>query len=83
LREVSQYGQIFTDLDFSKVQAVDVTNVFVASLEAELKKMEQIKNSFVSEFSLKDFNYLVEGWNAKLVRCANNEQKWGLFYCEK
>lgn len=83
LREVPAYGQIFTDLGFKNVQAVDVTDQFVECLNAELVKMEEIKETFVKEFSLQDFNYLVEGWKAKLVRTSTGNQRWGLFYCEK
>jgi phosphoethanolamine N-methyltransferase len=35
------------------------------------------------EFSLEDYNYLIDGWKAKLVRCNQGYQKWGKFYCEK
>jgi phosphoethanolamine N-methyltransferase len=83
LREVPAYGRIFTDLGFHNVQAVDVTDQFVASLEAELAKMSEIREAFVAEFGQKDFDYLVSGWKAKMVRCGEGNQRWGLFYCEK
>ena len=83
LREISAYGKIFSDLGFRNVQAVDATDMFVECLNLELVRMNEIKETFVSEFSQKDFDYLVEGWSAKLVRCANGDQKWGIFYCEK
>ena len=82
LLTVPQYGDIFTQLGYSVVKAEDKTDLFVESLNKELKKMDQIKNEFVSEFTLEDFNYLVDGWKAKVVRCAEGNQKWGLFYCE-
>ena len=65
------------------MEAVDVTGQFVECLRAELRKMDEIKQTFLAEFSLQDFNYLVDGWNAKLARCAQGDQRWGLFYCEK
>ncbi len=83
LREVPAYGQIFSDLGFQNVQAVDVTDQFVESLETELVKMAEIREAFLGEFSQQDYDYLINGWKAKLVRCANGEHKWGLFYCEK
>ena len=83
LRTVPEYGEIFTEVGFSKVKAVDQTDLFVESLKKELKQMDAIKADFVKEFTLEDFNYLVEGWEAKLVRCAAGHQKWGLFFCEK
>jgi len=83
LRTVPEYGQIFTDLGFSNVKPIDVTNLFVESLKNELKKMDQIRDDFIREFSEEDFNYLIDGWKAKLVRCAEGHQRWGSFYCEK
>ena len=49
-----------------------------------LKKNERkftITNS--TNIIKKDFDYLVSGWKAKIVRCGDGSQKWGLFYCEK
>lgn len=83
LLTVEDYGKIFTDLGFKNVKATNVTDLFVESLNNELKKMDIIKNDFVSEFSLEDFNYLIDGWNAKLVRCSQGHQQWGCFLCEK
>lgn len=83
LRTVDEYGGIFTRLGYKNVKAKDVTDVFVSCLKNELNKMAEIKESFVKEFSLEDFDYLIDGWNAKLVRCAAGDQRWGYFYCEK
>jgi phosphoethanolamine N-methyltransferase len=30
-----------------------------------------------------DYDYLVNGWKDKLVRCDEGDQRWGLFYAEK
>ena len=38
---------------------------------------------FVTEFSEKDYNAIVDGWQDKLVRVADGEQKWGLFTAVK
>ena len=35
------------------------------------------------DFSKEDFEYLVEDWETKLVRCGNGDQKWGLFHAKK
>lgn len=37
----------------------------------------------LKEFALADFNYLVDGWNEKLIRTKQGHQKWGAFYAEK
>ena len=31
------------------------------------------------DFSLKDYNDLVDGWEVKVVRCSDGLQGWGLF----
>jgi len=83
LRTVDEYGNIFSQLGFKTVKALDVTNLFVECLHNEMNKMDQNKSDFVREFSEEDFHYLIDGWKAKVVRCAEGFQKWGLFYCEK
>ena len=40
-------------------------------------------NSHFQEFSLKDYNELVDGWEIKIVRCSKGEQGWGLFSAAK
>lgn len=57
--------------------------MFVDYLDKELNDFIQQKEEFIKEFSLQDFNYLVDGWNEKKVRCQQGHQKWGLFYAEK
>ena len=83
MRTVPEYGNIFTSLSFKNVKALDRTDLFVECLHNELKKMDEIKQDFINEFSAEDFNYLIDGWKAKLVRCGEGHQRWGYFYCEK
>ena len=35
------------------------------------------------DFSKEDFEYLIEDWETKIVRCGNGDQKWGLFHAKK
>lgn len=65
------------------VVATNVTPLFVECLEIEAAKLEAVKDSFVAEFSLEDFDYLMGGWKAKMVRCAAGLQTWGLFQATK
>lgn len=83
LMTVPEYGKLFTDLGFVNVQAENVTDTFVEMLKAELVKFEAMKTEFIDEFSEKDYEDLINGWNEKLVRCADGHQVWGKFYCEK
>lgn len=77
------YGATIMDAGFDRVLTVNATPNFVKSLESELKRSEQDKEGFVDEFCESDYDYIVEGWRAKLVRCAAGDQKWGLFHATK
>lgn len=61
------------------MEAIDKTAEFISILKMEMDKFKPIKDEFVKEFSLKDFEELVEGWDIKVVRCTNGDQGWGLF----
>ena len=37
----------------------------------------------LQEFSLQDYDYLVQGWNDKLVRTSQGDQRWGVFQATK
>ena len=46
-------------------------------------KFKPTRDKFIKEFSLKDYNELVDGWDIKVVRCTKGEQGWGLFKAVK
>lgn len=79
----SQYGKVLEDVGFSNVVAEDRTEHFVSVLKEELERTLLSKDEFVKETSEQDFDDIVNGWKAKLVRCGEGDQKWGLFYAEK
>lgn len=56
---------------------------FEASLKRELESAQQGRSDFISEFSEKDYEAIVGGWQDKLVRVAEGTQKWGLFTAVK
>ena len=64
---------------FKRVEAIDKTDEFVSILKMEMQRFKPTKEAFISEFSLRDFQDLVEGWDIKVVRCSKGEQGWGLF----
>ncbi|KAF4323949.1 hypothetical protein BBO99_00002356 [Phytophthora kernoviae] len=79
----SQYGRVLESVGFSSVVAEDRTQHFVEVLKEELDRTLSHKDEFVAETSEQDFKYIVDGWEAKLVRCGEGDQKWGLFYGKK
>jgi len=83
LLSVPDYGKLLKDIGFVNVRAEDRTEQFVSVLNTELERMKTIKEGFIQEFSEKDYTDLVTGWQDKIRRCGNGDQKWGLFYAEK
>lgn len=83
LHDVETYGKMLTDAGFGKVTAEDRTEQFKEVLTRELERVEKEKEEFIQDFTEGDYNDIVGGWKAKLVRVGSGEQRWGLFYAEK
>lgn len=83
LHDVEAYGQMLRDAGFVDVVAEDRTEQFMKVLERELDAVEKDKETFISDFSEKDYNDIVGGWKSKLVRSSSGEQRWGLFIGKK
>lgn len=77
------YGQVLGDAGFSNVVVEDRTEQFIDILKSEVSRTLENKNEFVSETSIEDFNAIIEGWKAKIVRCQDGDQKWGFFMATK
>lgn len=83
LHDVESYGQMLRDAGLDEVIAEDRTDQFMQVLQTELKATEIDKDWFIRDFSEEDYNEIVEGWKAKLVRSKSGEQRWGLFIAKK
>ncbi|KAL0429554.1 UNVERIFIED_CONTAM: Phosphoethanolamine N-methyltransferase 1 [Sesamum radiatum] len=83
LHDVATYGQMLRDAGFVDVIAEDRTEQFIKVLEKELDAVEKDKERFITDFSEEDYNDIVGGWKAKLVRSSSGEQRWGLFIAQK
>jgi len=79
LPTVHNYGETIRKSGFNNVEAIDYTDEFVRILKMELENYKAKKEEVIKEFSQEDYDYIVNGWEAKLVRCAAGDQKWGLF----
>ncbi|RHZ39367.1 hypothetical protein DYB28_014138, partial [Aphanomyces astaci] len=75
----SQYGGVLTAAGFADVVAEDRTEHFTNVLEAELARTVASRDEFIAQTSEKDYQDIVGGWESKLTRCADGDQKWGLF----
>nr|ABK93894.1 unknown [Populus trichocarpa] len=71
------------DAGFDEVIAEDRTDQFNQVLLRELKAIEKEKDEFIHDFSEEDYNDIVGGWKAKLIRSSSGEQRWGLFIAKK
>ena len=56
---------------------------FEASLKKELAQAQAGREAFVAEFSQADFDAIVSGWQDKVERVGQGEQRWGLFRARK
>lgn len=83
LHSVEAYGQMLRDAGFDEVVAEDRTDQFMKVLQKELNAVEKDKKEFIEDFSEEDYNEIVGGWNAKLIRSSSGEQRWGLFIAKK
>ncbi|KAJ0466872.1 putative phosphoethanolamine N-methyltransferase [Helianthus annuus] len=71
------------DAGFGEVIAEDRTEQFKEVLRRELERAEKENEEFIHDFTLEDYNDIVGGWKAKLVRTGSGEQRWGLFFAKK
>ncbi|CAK9182526.1 unnamed protein product [Ilex paraguariensis] len=83
LHDVDAYGQMLQDAGFDEVIAEDRTDQFIEVLQRELSTVEKDREAFIQEFSEEDYNEIVGGWKAKLIRSSSGEQRWGLFIATK
>ncbi|KAB2090089.1 hypothetical protein ES319_A03G103200v1 [Gossypium barbadense] len=83
LHDVKSYGQMLEDAGFDVILAEDRTDQFLQVLRRELNQVEKEKDAFISDFSKEDYDEIVGGWKAKLIRSSSGEQRWGLFLAKK
>ena len=83
LHDLKAYGQMLKDAGFDEAVAEDRTDLFIKVLQRELNEVEKDKDSFISDFSQQDYDDIVGGWKAKLIRSSTGEQRWGLFLAKK
>jgi phosphoethanolamine N-methyltransferase len=69
--------------NFEEVYSDDRTTTFVKVLKREINSLRTEKEGFLKDFSAKDYQDLISGWEQKVVRAAENDQRWGLFLATK
>ena len=79
LLTVPKYEQMLRDTGFEQVRAENRTEQFIRLLSGELQKFENEKPTFLQQFSEQDYQDITNGWQAKVNRCSQGLQQWGLF----
>ncbi len=74
---VPEYHKLLTDGGFTDAVARDETEQFIQIHERELANLSPNK------LSQADFDELHAGWQAKIGRATQGEQRWGLFIAKK
>ncbi|XP_007440631.2 phosphomethylethanolamine N-methyltransferase-like isoform X1 [Python bivittatus] len=77
------YGQVLQEAGFVQVKVLDSTERMLSALTQELQRLETSREKFVQEFSEDEFKSMVSGWQEKLQRCADGDQRWGVFLAQK
>ena len=83
LLTVEEYGKVLESVGFVNVEAKNLTSYFIEILKEEVLDFSQRKQKIIEEFSEKDFDYIVDGWNDKIKRCSDGDQNWGYFVAKK
>ena len=83
LTDPKSYGELLVKAGFKDVNAEDKTEGFVNILKSELKRVKANESAFVAKHGRDGYEKIVKGWEAKLVRCAAGDQKWGVFQAVK
>ena len=73
LCSVDGYEESLSKAGFRDVLAIDITERFVETLEADLRQLERLGAK----------EHLKVSWEAKLERARRGEQRWGLFRATK
>merc|ERR1719319_276503 len=83
LHTVKEYGKILESAGFVDVEATNMTPGFIDILKGEVYDFRQKEHAIIDEFSQKEFDYIVDGWTAKIKRCSAGDQAWGYFVAKK
>ena len=79
----AEYGKVLGGCGFVDVQAEDMTDRFVQVLSSELARTKACKDDFIADTSQEDYDAIITGWEAKIQRCGDGDQKWGFFMAKK
>ncbi|KIH55493.1 methyltransferase domain protein [Ancylostoma duodenale] len=83
LKNTEQIKEIAEKVGFEDIVVENMTGRFKEILEEERKRVEDNKEEFLSKFSQKEYDSLVNGWNAKVQYIADDNHNWNFFLASK
>lgn len=79
LTDPASYGKQLEEAGFTQVVVEDATGRFVEIMKRESQRLAANRESFLSEFSEEDLNYLLDRWAMKDRFCRAGDMKWGIY----
>ncbi|CAJ0590800.1 unnamed protein product, partial [Cylicocyclus nassatus] len=83
LRNREQIKEIAEKVGFTDIVVENMTERFKEILGEERERVEKNKDEFLFKFSQKEYDSLVNGWNAKLKYIADDNHNWNFFLAVK
>lgn len=83
LLEIEEYADLTKSCGYKNVVGEDKTDLFKKYLEEELANFITNKDDFLKEYTIDQFNYIVDAWKVKLERTMSGNQRWGTICGEK
>ncbi|CAJ0590797.1 unnamed protein product [Cylicocyclus nassatus] len=83
LRNREQIKEIAENVGFTDIVVENMTERFKEILGEERERVEKNKDEFLFRFSQKEYDSLVNGWNAKLKYIADDNHNWNFFLAVK
>ncbi|PAV75099.1 hypothetical protein WR25_05456 [Diploscapter pachys] len=83
LKNLKEIEQLAKSAGFTNIVTENMTERFKEILGEERARVEDNKAEFLSKFSQKEYDSLVNGWNDKLQYIADDNHNWNCFMAQK
>jgi len=78
-----QYKNVIAEAGFVDIEVTDLKEYFLDVLRRERERTVAMKDAYIKEFSQKDYDDIVNGWESKIGRVEEGSQKWISIYARK
>lgn len=83
LHDVESYAGLIKAAGFREVIVEDWTKMFVDVLRRERAKLRDNQETFLSDFSQEDLDYLDKRWEQKIQFCLSDDMRVGLWHARR